>query len=522
MQAKLKKVLILFIMIQPLLDIYYWYVPPVSNLLPFAVPTIIRILLVFVLFVMFLRSYRLRDQKWWVYTYIAVLGIYFVLHVWNASFFQSVVPGNFKFSVVGELFYVVRMLLPLFTMFLFSKTDITEDNIGTVVKTLVASISGTIIVTNLTLISISSYSDHLIHGNFFNWFVNRQYFSFYDLASKGIFYFGNTTSGVLLLLTPVMWYYFLKKPNLWNAILMGILPLSMFMIGTKVATLGFVAASVLVLCFALFHHFVMKNFQFKKVHAISFAVVILLSLALYPSSPSFSRAATDDSVASVRESDEAIKKEQVKIAALEKSMEGKNASEQKILKEKFILKNYKKFHLIKRFVIKRYPYKYDPDFWYSVMKWPAQDRTNNRLIENAMLNRISTINNRKLDKLFGITYTRMNNLFNYERDFFSQSYSMGYIGMILLLGPYVACFLYAGVLWVLKKKYKTFLNSVLLSGVGIILIAAAYSGNIMDFLFATFILSFLEGSLLHFMGKIKKDTAPKHAAKALDSSTKSM
>lgn len=121
MQAKLKKVLILFIMIQPLLDIYYWYVPPVSNLLPFAVPTIIRILLVFVLFVMFLRSYRLRDQKWWVYTYIAVLGIYFVLHVWNASFFQSVVPGNFKFSVVGELFYVVRMLLPLFTMFLTRK-----------------------------------------------------------------------------------------------------------------------------------------------------------------------------------------------------------------------------------------------------------------------------------------------------------------------------------------------------------------------------------------------------------------
>lgn len=505
MQAKLKKVLLLFIMIQPLLDIFYWYVPPVSKMLPFAVPTIIRIILVFILFIMFLKSYRLRDQKWWVYTYIATLGVYFVLHIWNATHFTSVVPGNFNFSIMGELFYFVRMVLPLFILYLTAKTDITEQNLQTVVQTLVGSVSGTIVATNILMISLTSYSNNLIKGNIFNWFMERKYFSFFDLASKGLFYFANTTSAVLLMLTPLMWYFVIKKTNFLNVSLISLLMFSMFMLGTKVAALGFMGVSLAFFMFVLFHRFVLKNVSLPKNGFFVFLVIIAISAALYPVSPSHSRTTFDDSISIDRESEESKSAEEKLNEKLEKQLEGKTEAERKEILSKFIKKHYDDYYLAKNFVMKKYPYKYDPEFWYGVMKWPATERSQYRVLEKEMLTRILNYNNRKADKFLGITYSRMNNLFNLERDFYSQSFSMGYIGMVLLLGAYVIVFLYAGILWLLKNKYKTLLNTALLIGIGVILLTASYSGNVMDFLFATFILAFLEGTLLHFIDKIKND-----------------
>ena len=155
----------------------------------------------------------------------------------------------------------------------------------------------------------------------------------------------------------------------------------------------------------------------------------------------------------------------------------------------------------KKFVVKSYPYKYDPEFWLKIMNEPGTARMENRRVEKAMLDQVVKTNNNKLDKVFGISYTRETNIFNLERDFTSQVYSLGWLGMILFIGPYVAIMLYALLKWLKNRTQRTYLISSMLFSIAFMLFAAFLSGNVMDFLTASFILAFVEGSLL---SEIKK------------------
>ncbi|WP_278340694.1 O-antigen ligase family protein, partial [Lactobacillus acetotolerans] len=94
--------------------------------------------------------------------------------------------------------------------------------------------------------------------------------------------------------------------------------------------------------------------------------------------------------------------------------------------------------------------------------------------------------------------------FNLERDFASQIYSLGWIGMLLFIGPYVVIMLYAAFEWLRYKGVRTFLNSSMIASVACMLFAAFSSGNVMDFLTASFILAFVEGDLLVQVRKNKK------------------
>jgi hypothetical protein len=50
--------------------------------------------------------------------------------------------------------------------------------------------------------------------------------------------------------------------------------------------------------------------------------------------------------------------------------------------------------------------------------------TNHRYVEKAMVKRVIEINNSKMDALFGITNTRLQNIFNIEQDFIVQYYAL--------------------------------------------------------------------------------------------------
>ena len=130
------------------------------------------------------------------------------------------------------------------------------------------------------------------------------------------------------------------------------------------------------------------------------------------------------------------------------------------------------------------------------MNEPGQSRMENRHIEKAMLNQVVKTNNNKLDKLFGISYIRENNIFNLERDFTAQIYSLGWLGMLLYVGPYLAVLIYGAYRWLRYKAARTYLVSSLLLASCFILLAAFSSGNVVDFLTASFILAFIEGNLL--------------------------
>jgi hypothetical protein len=113
-----------------------------------------------------------------------------------------------------------------------------------------------------------------------------------------------------------------------------------------------------------------------------------------------------------------------------------------------------------------------------------------------MLNQVVKTNNNRLDKVFGISYMRQNNIFNLERDFISQVYSLGWAGMLLFVGPYVVILLYGAFKWLTDKRVRSYLISSLLAAIVFMLAAAYSSGNVMDFLTASLILGFVEGNLL--------------------------
>ncbi|WP_240225087.1 O-antigen ligase family protein, partial [Rheinheimera hassiensis] len=81
-----------------------------------------------------------------------------------------------------------------------------------------------------------------------------------------------------------------------------------------------------------------------------------------------------------------------------------------------------------------------------------------------------------------ISYTRETNIFNLERDFTSQVYSLGWVGMLLFIGPYVVIMLYALIKWLMNKQLRTYLISSMFLSIAFMLLAAFLSGNVMDFL----------------------------------------
>lgn len=487
---KIKKGLFWFILIQPFLDIYFFYVPPVTNIFPFSPSTIIRMIFLGILFLLFWRQKKGDLKVKFILSYSLLLVAYFIVHLQHIAHMYTLSPDTLGISVPGEIFYVIRMVVPLIVLLISSHISFNERDLQKIVYTLVGLISGSIVITNIFKVSLASYGGGWIHGSIFTW-TSHQY-SFYGLASKGLFYFANSISAIEVMLLPLLMYYVIKKISWLNITLIFTHFLALCMIGTKTAFFGFILTMVMMLIIYLYFTFIKKELTFSIKVIASIILLLGLSVALLPISPTMNRSQSNEYVANTRESDKKSVKERDKELAEHVKTNGK---ETKVMK--YIRKNYFKYSLEPRFVESNYSYRVDPNFWLDVMKWPLADRINYRKIETAMLNRVKKVSNNRLDDWLGIGYTRMNKIFNLERDFVSQWYSMGYIGVLLLIMPYVFILLWAifQVLSSYQNKF-TFKNVSYLVAIGLMLALSLYSGNVMDFLMDTILLAFFEGQLM--------------------------
>ncbi|KRL59041.1 hypothetical protein FC69_GL001904 [Latilactobacillus fuchuensis DSM 14340 = JCM 11249] len=445
---------------------------------------------------MFLWANKNNKLRLFIGIYTGLLLLYFIVHHLNAMQFHSLVDGNFGYSITGELFYIIRMVLPLIVLVISYNVRFTDNELESIVSWLVALVSGSIVVTNLFKISLASYTNQRITGNIFNWFFDNRHGSYFQLASKGFFNFANSTAALEVLLLPLMFYYLVKHLNAKNIILCLLQVLAMFMLGTKVSTLGCIGLLVVITCMYLFFTFIKKDLVFKPLTLGVLFLFIILSGVIYPDSPAINRTNFDAQIQQERDGNQDKVKEREKKLE-EKSKEDNTKKHKETPLIKYIRKHYGEYSINARFIEVSYPYYDDPNFWKEIMKWPIQDRTSFRKLEIAMLDRVKSINDNPKDDLLGITYTRMNNIFNVERDFISQYYSMGLIGVVLLVLPYILGVIY--LMYEILRHFKTkftFRNTAFLLGILGILGVSLYSGNVMDFLTETFILAFIEGQLL--------------------------
>lgn len=494
-QLWLKRCLFLFILIQPFLDTYFLYVPPVTDWIPFSPATIIRFILIAVVALLYLRSTFDLKQDRFALIYTVILLVYLGLHLVFTRNFQTINNTDMEYSVLGEIFYWIRMVIPLLTIYITYRVKITTVEFTKIISGLAWLISGSIVVSNLLNFSLASYGGGWIQGSIFKWFENGQHFSYFGLASKGFFYFANAISAVEVLLAPIVFYFLLKKPNVANYLLSLVQTLAMIMLGTKVASLGIVAIIVgdifLYLIFSLW----LKTVKFSKKSLFSLLSILLIGGAILPFSPMLNRTTTDVAVEQTQDGTAS------EIAKREEEMERERERKGKVKKEtplmRYIRKHYQEYSLNPQFVFAGYSYRDDPKFWYQVMKWPIGDRLNYRKVEKAMLKRAKTINNDPMNNWFGISYTRMNRIANLEQDFVSQWYSMGIFGVLVLLMPYVAVLVYCLVELIRNLRHQqAFFYTSLLFGTGMIVFLSLLSGNVMDFLTDTIILSFILGFML--------------------------
>ena len=84
----------------------------------------------------------------------------------------------------------------------------------------------------------------------------------------------------------------------------------------------------------------------------------------------------------------------------------------------------------------------DRDFYEEYISRNTTKINDTRYLEASIIKRVKSLNNNNKDNIYGIGYNRIMNIFNIENDFIMQYYSVGYIGVIMLLGVYVVILIY--------------------------------------------------------------------------------
>ena len=489
--------LILFVVVQPILDIHYLYTEEVVKAVGFSPSTIIRMIIIGVLFILTILT--LRDRKVWIFIglYFTLVGIYTIFHILNARDFYTLVPNDLGYSVVGELFYIIRMLIPMVVIFVTMTTDISKKDYEKAIKIILLLISLSIIISNIFKFSLTSYGKDIISGNIFDWFNNGySKYNYLELASRGPFNSANQLSALLCLLLPTMFGIYTYDKKISNLLTILLTILSMIMIGTKVALYGAIIVVIVYIIMILVAKLLKQDILIdKKILALVGLSILILSV-LYAKSPSINREVVESGYKYNTEKEE-VKKEVKK----EVKEEVKEESKSKHISKKQGMIQYVEDHFIEAkikydFITQCYPYQYDPEFWIEIMELPVNQRTDYRLLELKMHQRVMDINNNPNDKWLGISFTRTEHLFTLERDFIYQYYSLGLIGVILFLGPYVlitlGCLL--RIILNLRKKFNV-KHAMTCFGMLFILAVSVYSGNIMDALTITIILAFILAKL---------------------------
>lgn len=487
-----------FMIMQPILDIYYLYTDSVIEIFKFSPSTIIRMVIMLCLFLT--SFFWFKDKR--KYIYIIIFGIVFMLysifHNYNSLNFVPMY-GNYTYSTLKELFYLIRMLMPLLLIFITYEKKISFKQLSIIITSVAIIFSIIMIITNIFEVAITSYNfgNKIIKANIFKWFIPGIYekYGYEYIASKGIFHMANQISATFLCLLSINIYiYFKSKKNL-NLITIFLLIISMLMLGTRVASVGWILIILVMTIMYIF--FERKSLNVKKI--ILLLIITGVNLVILTVSPVMNRTyITGEEVETTEKDIKDLKKFISKVNKKENNASTKEEL-QKIREEKikYVKDKYKIFKIDGNYIIDLYPYDGDVDFWLDEMTIPFEARANHRQLKKDITKRIIEINNNPYDYILGISFTRMRNAKIYmENDIYVHIYSIGIIGIILFILPYALIALYAFYHMFKNKENFNYLNMTYLLCIGLVFVAGILSGNVFDEWIVTLFLGFICGLLL--------------------------
>lgn len=476
--------LICFMIIQPFLDVSFLFENDQLFIFGITIPTIVRTLFITAIgIITFLKSKNKREGIG-IIIYFIILIIYSLLHHFVCSSDMNI-PDTFKYSMLNEMFYMFRMLLPLIIIYVTKNVKLKYDNYIDVILYSSMIIGIVIIMSNTFLVLYTSYDSNAltIKASWIDWiFGDISKYKFEELTSKGWFYMANQVSGLMLLLLPQCIMDVFKKAKASNIIATIMLTFAMIILGTRTSAYGWllVYTSIILSVLMLYklRHIKKINFNSLKISLLIFTIFSLVLLI---------------SPIRLRESNKKIKPEVIPPQLTQNEDV-----------YKYIEKYYSYYGIPDAYIKDLYPYQYDYKFWLDTFDKSNDHILNYRELESLISNKIENNNSKLKYKLFGLSYSRMRNGKVYvEKDFYAQYITIGIIGIIVLLIPYFICILKLTFKNLkennLNIEFASFIISVLaLFG------SSIFTGHILDELFVMLYTGFIIGYYLSVGGKNEK------------------
>lgn len=498
------------LLIQPLLELDYL---AYGFLNQFGIPrpsTVFHLIIIpIIIMLTFIKSEQQKKKIGIVtFGYLALLGIYVILHSTNAiNIYSSLnLTTNFFFSNFGEIVYIFTLVIPYFITYSLYKTDINDNDLMKVVLITSLAISLSIILGDLFLFGKSTYSVWNTHSSIFSWFGN-----IYDtvhpreLASKFFFPEGNTLGIYQFIILPILYYYlsFADKKNEKIILSFAIFSqsISMLILSTRIATYG--APLVAFWSFGLYLLFlVLKKVKLNKTFLAISLITGIISAAIIPYSPAYMNQVINS------KNNAAVKNDDFLVRQTQDAMKG--------LVPDDVNYNFALIHMFEVYALGKdngskllssipteyylsyYYYTFDPVFWMSVINdYPLEQRSDGRKFELIFNNYKWGMTN-TYTKFMGMGYTTfMNGSILLEKDFAQQKYTLGYLGTIITLSPWILGLIYG--IYCLFRNFKNMFNfktSMFAFAYICGLVAAYTSGHTLDQYLTTTILALVLSVLL--------------------------
>lgn len=487
--------LIVFMIIQPILDIYYLYTEKIINFFKLSPATIVRIIFLGLMLILSFMQSKSKQKSRHLVFLIIIYILYITFHHLNAVSFIKSTSMYSKYNFIKEVFYIVRMIIPFGIIYTTKESNLSNEDVKKIVYSVINIFSITIIITNFLGISLTSYasgSGHIL-ANFFKWFNSNAYdlYTYEYVASKGIFHMANQISATLICLFPIELYYIYKEKITIGKVLTLILNILTFlMIGTRVASYGWLFV-ILFVTIEYIYSTIKSKEKIIGTKILLLGIISLITILIIPYSPVANRTYASDH--------NNIIQEQIKNSNGEFERQNLNCFDKDDCynkKNTYINKYYDIYGFDLEFINEHYDYHEDPDFWFNLFNVPFLKRANHRQIKTLITHRVMELNNNKWDYLFGLTFTRLRGMGIYmENDIYVHLYSIGIIGMLLLIFPYLYIAGYA-IYKLIKYQQNSFSSYVYLTSICLVFCAGIVSGNVFDELIVTIFLGFICGLLL--------------------------
>lgn len=462
----LKLLTMIFLITSPIFDMTFFH----SRF-----TTLIRIFIIFVIFISTIFLYKdSRKSLKYIIIFYLLSASYLIVSYYHSKSFISLFPNNFNYSFINELFTILKLIMPITFIYSLYYQKLSKKDFKIIFITWSLFISLQIIITNMFKISLSSYSENIIKYNIFEWNKNIYYI---ESASKGYFTYANMTSLILLMMLIYNFYFFIKD-NFKYIILIFLISISMLMLGTRVSSVGGLLTLIcLIICYLFF--VIIKKEKFNKRLFLLLSVIILWILLL-PISPYKNRNTELNKHNNVlnnnMDSNDTLEGEDLNDI---KNNDTKQEYIESIVNNDLVPEYFYKVY---------YSYENDPDFWINLIENTKEKELTYRFLERKIIQRVKNINNNKLDTLFGLSNSRVQNIHNIEMDFICQYYSFGIIGSIILLGIYLIMLIF-NVINLLKNF--NFLNFINLTANLLFCFCAYLTGNIICSITMIIVYSFL-------------------------------